>query len=137
MLKWYNYVKEGLYMSERIFKTEQEFYNKFIEYIEYCEVNERFVNIAGLCRYLGIHRRRFYDQEEYYPHTFLLIQEILEDETLNNKTTPVPITMLYLKNKFGYKDKIETENTNVNTNKNIDLSAISTEELKKLIDDES
>ena len=45
--------------------------------------------------------------------------------------------MLYLKNKFGYKDKIETENTNVNTNKNIDLSAISTEELKKLIDDES
>ena len=122
---------------KRIFETEQEFYDRFIEYIEYCEVNERFVNIAALCRFLGIHRRRFYDQEEYYPHTFLLIQEILEDETLNNKTTPVPITMLYLKNKFGYKDKIETENTNVNTNKNIDLSAISTEELKKLIDDES
>ena len=43
-----------------------------------------------------------------------------------------------LKN-YGYTDKqeIESTNTNVNTNKNIDLSAISTEELKKLIDDES
>lgn len=120
----------------RLFKDEQEFENKVIEYIEYCEVNERFVNIAGLCRYLGIHRQRFYDQKEYYSDTFLRVQEMLEDETLNNKTTPVPITMLYLKNKFGYKDKIETENTNVNTNKNIDLSAISTEELKKLIEEE-
>lgn len=136
MFKWYNYVKEGDKMSERIFKTAEEFENKVIEYIEYCEVNEKFVNIAGLCRYLGIHRRRFYDQEVYYPHSFLKVQEILEDETLNNKTTPVPITMLYLKNKFGYRDKIETENTNVNTNKNIDLSVISTEELKKLIENE-
>lgn len=124
-------------MAERIFKSAEEFENKVVEYIEYCETNERFVNIAGLCRYLGIHRQRFYDQKEYYSDTFLKVQEMLEDETLNNKTTPVPITMLYLKNKFGYKDKVETENTNVNTNKNIDLSAISTEELKKLIDDES
>lgn len=120
----------------RLFKDEQEFENKVIEYIEYCEVNERFVNIAGLCRYLGIHRQRFYDQKEYYTDTFLRVQEMLEDETLNNKTTPVPITMLYLKNKFGYKDKIETENTNVNTNKNIDLSTLTDEQLDKILKSE-
>lgn len=120
----------------RIFKSGEEFENKVNEYIEYCMLNERFVNIAGFCRFAGTHRQRFYEQKQYYPDSFLRVQELLEDESLNNTTQATPITILYLKNKFGYRDKIETENTNVNTNKNMNLDHLSVDELKKLIDDE-
>ena len=124
---------EGEKGRPKLFKTEKDFEDRVIEYIEYCEINERFVNIAGLCRHLGIHRQRFYDQKTYYPDTFLRIQEILEDETLNNTTQAVPITLLYLKNKFGYRDKIETENTNTNTNKNMNLDNLTDEQIDRIL----
>lgn len=38
---------------------------------------------------------------------------------------------------LGQKDKQEIESTNVNVNNNLDLSNISTEDLKKLIDNEN
>lgn len=121
---------------KRAFKNEKEFKTKVKEYIDYCHKEERFVNIAGLCAYLDINRDTFYQQKEYYSDTYKKVQEILEDETLNNRNTDTRITLIYLKNKFDYKDKVETENTNHNTNKNIDLSNYSTEELKKLIANE-
>lgn len=123
----------------RTFKSGEEFLNKINEYVEYCEEQEKFVNVAGFCRFCGIHRQRYWEQKEYYPDAFLMAEEILEDETLNNRKNPVPIVMMYLKNKFDYKDKIETENvnTNVNTNKNYDLSNLSTEQIKELLDNES
>jgi hypothetical protein len=37
---------------------------------------------------------------------------MLENSALNNHNTAMGI--FYLKNKFGYKDKIETENVNIN-----------------------
>lgn len=123
----------------RTFKSGEELLNKLNEYIEYCEEEEKMVNIAGFCRFLGIHRQRYWEQKEYYPDEFLIAEEILEDETLNNKKNPVPIVLMYLKNKFNYKDKIETENvnTNVNTNKNYDLSNLTTEQIKELLNNEA
>ena len=38
-------------MSARVFKEEQEFLNKFEEYINYCEANKRLANIAGFAVY--------------------------------------------------------------------------------------
>ena len=123
----------------RTFKSGEELLNKLNEYVEYCEENEKMVNIAGFCRFLGIHRQRYWEQKEYYPDEFLIAEEILEDETLNNRKNPVPIVIMYLKNKFNYKDRIETENvnTNINTHKNYDLSNLSTEQIKELLENES
>lgn len=121
----------------RIFKTEEEFYNAIIDYFEYCEETERFPNIAGAVVHMGIGRTTFYEYEAKYPNTFKLFQDILEDNVLQSRDTTTKI--FYLKNKFGYRDRIETENTNINnnTNKNIDFGHLSKEDIKELLRNES
>jgi hypothetical protein len=101
----------------RTFETEQDFLNKFIEYIQYCKENKRFANIAGFCAYCRIVRDSFYAQKNYYSDTYILVNDILEDEVLQDNTYRA---QLYLKNKFGYKDKQEIES--LNRNINIELS---------------
>lgn len=120
----------------RVFKDENEFLEKVEGYLEYCEEKERFANIAGLCRYLDIGRTTFYDQKKYYSNTYEKVEAMLEDDTLNNKTCETAIKVLYLKNKFDYRDKIEAKNDNVNTNKNIDMGHLTTEQIKELLNNE-
>lgn len=100
-------------MSKRAFKSEQEFKNTFIRYIQKCKENQELPNIAGFCVFRDINRDTFYAQEGYYSDTFKKIQDILEDATLNAKINDT-FKIFYLKNKFGYKDK--QENINVETN---------------------
>jgi hypothetical protein len=101
----------------RSFKTAEEFENKFIEYIEYCKENKRFSNIAGFCAYCHITRETLYKQKEYYSDTYNIVMDILEDEVLQDNTYRA---QLYLKNKFGYKDKQEIESVNHNINEDLD-----------------
>ena len=96
----------------RVFKDDQEFYNKAKEYIEYCNVNERLANTAGFCVFTDIHRDTYYQQKEYYSDTFKKVEQLFEDSALNHKATAMGI--FYLKNKFKYRDKVETENVNLN-----------------------
>lgn len=98
----------------RIFKTEQDFYDKFNEYIEYCREKEYLPNIAGFCRYCDIIRSTYYDQNKHYPYTFKKVEGILEDETINYKGDSPAFKIFYMKNKFDYKDKVEQENINRN-----------------------
>ncbi|MBR4486109.1 hypothetical protein IKS57_01900 [bacterium] len=112
----------------RIFKTENEFYNKFIEYVEYCKKEERLPNVAGFCVYANINRDTFYDQKEFYLDTYKKINEMLEDEALNNKFINDTLKIFYMKNKCGYKDKQEVDSTmNINSYANL-----TEEELRKL-----
>ncbi len=75
----------------RIFKTEQEFYDAIIDYFEYCEINERFPNIAGAVVHMGIGRTTFYEYEAKYPNTFKRFQDILEDNVLQSKDVTTKI----------------------------------------------
>ena len=111
----------------RAFKDAKAFEDKFIEYIEYCRENKRFSNIAGFCAYCHITRETFYKQKEYYSDTYNIVNDILEDEVLQDNTYRA---QLYLKNKFGYKDKqeIESKNTNINT----DISDLPPEALEEI-----
>jgi hypothetical protein len=113
----------------RAFKTEKEFEKKFLDYIEYCRENKRFANIAGFCAYCHIVRDTFYAQKEYYSDTYNIIMDILEDEVLQDNTYRA---QLYLKNKFGYKDKQEIESKNTNTNIDIDYSILPPEALEEI-----
>jgi hypothetical protein len=115
-------------MSERCFKTAEELENKFLEYIDYCNDNERLPNVAGFARYAKINRDTFYAQEQYYSDTMKKINDILEDEALNNKYTNDTLKIFYMKNKCGYKDKQEIDNK-VSVNNYANLSE---EELHKL-----
>jgi hypothetical protein len=97
----------------RAFETAEAFENKFIEYITYCIDKKRFANIAGFCAYCRITRETFYKQKEYYSDTYNIMNDVLEDEVLQDNTYRA---QLYLKNKFGYKDKQEIESHNINEN---------------------
>jgi len=114
----------------RSFKDENEFKQKFNEYLDKCKEEEKLANIAGFCWYCGIHRDTFYAQEEYYSDAFKQIQSALEDAALNHSATSMGI--FYLKNKFNYRDKQEIES--VNHNLNDDVTGLSDEELDKMLE---
>ncbi len=113
----------------RSFPTEQDFKNKFDEYIDYCIKNEKLANIAGFCVFANIDRETYYNQKDYYFGTFNKTQEILEDYTINAKITDT-FKIFYMKNKFNYRDKQEIDQ-NINANVN-NYKELSVEELKKL-----
>ena len=96
----------------RVFETSKEFYDKALNYVEWCNVSERLANIAGFCAFTRINRDTYYQQKEYYSDTFNEVESLFEDSALNHKATAMGI--FYLKNKFKYRDKIETENVNLN-----------------------
>lgn len=120
-------------MSKRIFDNEQDFQNKLEEYVDYCYTQQRYPNVAGFCSYMGINRDSFYAQKEYYSDTFKKIQDILEDEAINNPFAKESIKIFYLKNKFGYADKIESV-VNSTESVTMNLSNLSEDELKTLKD---
>lgn len=112
----------------RSFKTAEEFYDKFKEYVDYCHKEERLPNIAGFCVYAKINHDTFYAQKEYYSDTFKMINDLLEDEAINNKYLNDTRIIFYMKNKCGYKDKQEIDNSlSINNYANL-----SEEELRKL-----
>lgn len=92
----------------RSFKNEQEFKDKFDEYIDYCIKNERLANIAGFCVFTDITRETFYNQEQYYFDTYKKIQNLLEDYTINAKINDT-FKIFYMKNKFNYRDRTELD----------------------------
>lgn len=105
--------------KERKFKTAEEFENKFIEYIEDCKKENKLANVAGFCVFADIGRHTFYDQEQFYPHTYKKINNILEDATINAKINDT-FKIFYMKNKFDYRDKQDID-ANVNTDIKVTL----------------
>lgn len=64
--------------------------------------------------------------------------EGLARKNIANKQFNTPLYNFYMKNKYGWADKIETNNSNDNTNMNMDaLKAELARKLKKLADDNS
>lgn len=120
--------------QRRIFPKEEDFLNKFKEYLDVCELKEELANIAGFCWYAEMGRSTFYEQKAFYPDTFNRINAVLEDRALNNKTVYPTVLALYLKNKCDYVEKVESRNEN--TNKNIDASALTDEQINKILGDE-
>ena len=115
-------------MSARAFKDEDAFYNKVKEYIDYCNENERFPNVAGFSVYANINQDTFYAQKDYYSETFKKVNDLFEDSAINSKHINDTMRIFYMKNKCKYKDKQEIEN-NVSLNS---YSNLSEEELRKL-----
>ena len=90
--------------------------NVFDAYVKNCAVRQRFVNVAGFCVFANISRTTFYNyrKNDKYELAMDYIDNVMEDETLNVPNKQYPIAILYLKNKFGYSDKVESRNVNTN-----------------------
>lgn len=84
----------------------------FEEYLTDCNIRFRFVNIAGFCVFAGISRQTYYTykNDERYSSLISYFEDVMEDEALNYRNDK--ISTLYLKNKFGYADKVESRNMN-------------------------
>jgi hypothetical protein len=117
----------------RAFKTGQDFIDKLNEYLEKCEIEEKFPNVSGFCVFAEIHRRTYYTQEEIYPNEYLYARDILEDATLNSGNASDVLKIFYLKNRGGYKDNQYIEHSEKKKDPYEDLTE---EELRKLADGE-
>ena len=112
----------------RAFETEQDFLNKFKDYIDYCVEKERFPNIAGFARFAEITRDTYYAQKEYYSDIYTMTRDILEDEVWQDNTYRA---QLYLKSVFGHTDRQAVESNNTNTNLNAEMTKEEAEEVIK------
>lgn len=106
----------------RAFNSGDELLECLYEYMNYCEQMKRFPNIAGFCVFnkgnkknFLINKDTYYKQKEYYSDAYRICNDILEDGVLQDNTYRA---QLYLKNKFGYSDKVE----NLNHTTDIQLS---------------
>lgn len=114
----------------RAFKTEKEFIDKAIEYLDHCTVKGRFANVAGFAVFAGIHRDTFYAQQEYYSDAYAHVNDMLEDEALQHNTQTA---RMYLMNKFDYADKHDIKQ---NGTQKITVSRdVSTEDLRSMLED--
>lgn len=123
------------------FQSVEELEEQIMKYYERCELKEKPLTMSGLACWLGIDRSTLvnYSYKDDFFHTInlarALVQADMEERALGGKSNAT-MSIFSLKNNFGWVDKQEVTATNNNTNKNIDMSSLSTEELKKLIEDE-
>ena len=97
----------------RAFLTGEIFEAQFKKYLLDCEAKNKLANIRGFCVFSRISRMTYYACKEYYPFEFELVENILEDETINNKSLHPSILGRYLGNKFNITDKQQIENRNI------------------------
>ena len=122
--------------NPRRFATEQDFHNAVVEYLEACELKyKHFPNIAGFCVYHDITRETFYAQKNYYSDTYKKAQEMLENAVINTAHGSDTMKIFYLKNKFGFKDRMENTITQDEPLKvSLQLDKLSNDELMLLKD---
>lgn len=123
------------------FKSVEELKKKIEDYYDYCEMNDKPLTLSRLAVFLEIDRATLYNYSQREPFFDTIknarerVQADMEERALANQSNST-FSIFSLKNNFGWtnEDKVITENTNLN--KNVDLSNISTEDLKRLLENE-
>lgn len=124
-----------------LFKTEEELRERIDEYWDYCEERERPMTFCGLAYYLGMTRQTLhnYSTRDKYAHIIQNAKDRIEMDTeerlqiAGQATTGI---IFSLKNNYKWNDKHEVEATVDSTNKNYDVSNLTTEQLKELLNNE-
>lgn len=112
--------------NERKIESDEQLINLFLEYLEKCKKDEECPNKAGFATFLYISRNTLYRYEEdFYSDTMKIINNMLEDKTINCKYITDVLKKFILQNKHNYKDRVETENINHNTNNTVITEVLS------------
>lgn len=92
------------------FKSPDQMVDAFNDYKDYCIENDRLMNIAGFCVYTKLDRTSYYDycNRPRFARAVEYINCCLEDGGLNHKSDKMG--MFYLKNKFGYAERMVQTN---------------------------
>ena len=123
------------------FKTVEELEEQIEKYYIRCQEKERPLTMSGLACWLGMSRQSLsnYSNREQFFDTInvarSMVEADMEERGLMGESNAT-MSIFSLKNNFGWVDKQEVTATNNNTNKNIDLSNLSTEDIKKLLEEE-
>lgn len=124
----------------RLFNTVEELEQKIQEFYDYCELKEVPLTFERLAVFIGIDRKTIYNYEqrdEFFPALKKVRERIHADIMEKGMSGAInPTFGIFCLKNYGYTDKQEITSTNTNVNKNIDMSQVSTEDLKKLIADE-
>lgn len=91
----------------RRFQTGQELEETMMSYVKWCEENNHMPNVAGFCVHADITYDTFYQQKGYYPESYVKINMLLETAVINSNKNSDSFRAFYMKNKFGYTDKVE------------------------------
>lgn len=121
------------------FKSPKDLEEKIEAFYEFCELNERPLTLSRLAVFLDVDRTTLvnYGEKDEYFHTIKKVKDRIQAEMEEKYMTGqsnVTASIFSFKNNYGWKDKIETEN--VNTNKNIDVSALTNEQLEQILKNE-
>ena len=124
----------------RLFNTVEELEQKIEEFYDYCELKEVPLTFERLATFIGVDRKTIYNysqKDEFFPSIKRVRDKIQADIMERGMSGAInPTFGIFCLKNYGYTDKQEIESTNTNVNKNIDMSQVSTEDLKKLIADE-
>ena len=125
----------------RLFNTVEELEVKIQEFYDYCELKEVPLTFERLATFIGIDRKTIYNYEqkdEFFP-TIKRVRDKIQADIMERGMSGAinPTFGIFCLKNYGYTDKQEISSTNVNVNNNVDMSHISTDELKKLIDNEN
>lgn len=113
-----------------------------MQYLEHCEVKDKPLTMSGLALWLGISRQTLvnYSYRDDFFDTIsearALVEADMEERMLANKSNATA-SIFSLKNNFKWTDKQEIEAKNTNVNQNIDMSNLSTSDLKELLKNEN
>lgn len=113
----------------RVYKDEKEFLAAYMDYLDYCNTNDRVATVEGFCVYGGIAPDTFYSYTERFPQSKKWIDQATLDQAINSKKPP-GLIVFYLKNRFGWQDTPEV----VIDNRSINLLGMDSnnEEIEKL-----
>jgi hypothetical protein len=91
----------------------------------------RFPSIAGFCAFCDMTPETYYQNRNYYPDAFKIIEMLLEDAVLNQHPTLNARVSFYLRNKFRdqYQDVIEQTIRVPDPIKTVNLDKLSPTEL--------
>ena len=123
------------------FSSVAELEEQIEKYYIRCQEKEKPLTMSGLALWIGISRQTLINysyKDEYFGTISIardMVQADMEERALGGDSNAT-MSIFSLKNNFGWVDKQEVTATNNNTNKNIDLSNLSTEDIKKLLEEE-
>lgn len=135
------------------YSSPEELETKIQEYYKWSADNDKVITVTGLCMYLDIERatlikyENIFDDEEYKgleedvkKEMLLIIKrakrriEFEYEQALFNKSSCRGAMFVLMNNYSNYADKQSIEQT-TNTVSKLDLSGLSTEDLKRLLEE--
>ena len=93
----------------RKFNTGEEFEEKAVQYVEHCRDNGEFPNIAGFCVFCDMSYDTYSRLKGDFCESYKKVQLLLENAAINSRFGTDTWRIFYVKNKFGYQDRIQND----------------------------